>query len=77
MKFKLKNGEEVDRWVAYCNDLEGLEKFIRKERGIGEDGDLLNEYCFMFIGKGCAKYLYLKLFILRIITLAIEIFFIY
>ena len=52
MKFKLKNGEEVDRWVAYCNDLEGLEKFIRKERGIREDGDLFYEYCFMFIALG-------------------------
>ena len=52
MKFKLKSGEEVDRWVAYCNDLEGLEKFIRKERGIAEDGDLLYQYCFRAIALG-------------------------
>ena len=58
MKFKLKSGEEVDRWVAYCNDLEGLEKFIRKERGIGEDGDLLYQYCFTAIALGLSLWGY-------------------
>ena len=38
---KLKDGKEEDRWVAYCSDLEGLQKFIRKERRIGENGEFL------------------------------------
>ena len=49
MKMKLKDGSEEDRWVAYCSDLEGLKKYIRKERRIGENGESLYGYRFMAI----------------------------
>ena len=39
IKVKLKNGDEEDRWVAYCNDIDGLQKYVRKERGIDENSE--------------------------------------
>ena len=56
MKMKLKDGSEEDRWVAYCSDLEGLIKYIRKERRIGENGESLYDYRFMAIALWLSLY---------------------
>ena len=52
IKVKLKNGEEEDRWVAYCNDIDGLQKYVRKERGIDENSESLYGHRFRAIALG-------------------------
>ena len=40
-----KDGKDVfeDRWVAYCKDPEEYEKFVREQRGIGENEKLIRK----------------------------------
>ena len=65
IKVKLKNGDEEDRWLAYCNDIDGLQKYVRKERGIDENSESLCSYRFMAIA------LWLSLYGYRFIAIAL------